>query len=442
MTSKKYTGKWFNPYLEYDKNKVHIGNLTINDNGTIYLEFIFEHDEPQDLIPEYFFNIHHINDQESIKKLCGYVKDQNSNQHLSFTLIHLEIIHFTRGGLTYLKLSAQYAISNFYFTKKYPLRFKSSMMKIDGIDAWLNHTGFKVETDYFKTYFETNITYSQPHSIDLIDTRQERLYFYFRSSLKEHKQLPKLSIDQSTFINYESTNSKRIDELTYLCYKIQNFFSFISLKPAHRIHHQLKIENGKPDPEQNELHTALDLSYLDYSRNIESTVKSEDFLFLYSNYPDKSKDLIPIWISIYDKYKVSFDQYFDLQYNPNIHPSSKLITICSVLEIFYVHYFNEDPRNLPLKLRNLIQTLPKVFNLLPISENDTIEQIVAVRKYFVHGKESKYFKQENLKLGRLQKLIIQLENIFVVCVLHELTFTEDQIIQMIKKHPWKWGVNK
>ena len=62
--------------------------------------------------------------------------------------------------------------------------------------------------------------------------------------------------------------------------------------------------------------------------------------------------------------------------------------------------------------------------------------------YFVHGKTSEHFHEENTSERSMFKFSIQLENIFKVYVLSELGITDEEITKMITRQPWKWGISR
>lgn len=440
MSIKTFSGKWHVPNEQENESQSFSGILRISENGVITLEFTLGRDEPEKLIPGLEQNLRQINNQAPIPLIVGYAKDLETNNDVGFSLYHLEIVGYTRSGLTHVTLEARYASTILQFKKTEGLKFQSSMMKFEGMDEWLDKNGFEIKSHDDTKQYKTTVEFTQPKPIDIIKTKSEQVYFYFRASSPMFANTNRVTIDQSIFLNWENKDPKSINELIAFSDRLQNFFSFISTYPARRLQHEIRLLKGKYNPKKSNGYLNLDLYYKDRAIQFKDHAKKSDFLFTYSTFGDQSKEILANWISIYEKYTIAFDQYFDMKYNKNLHLTSRLTTMTSILEIVYVKIFDKDPRNLALKLNNLIGAKKELFSSLPISKDNMVEQIVAVRKYFVHGTTSDHFVEENTSERSMLKFSIQLENIFKIFILSELGISDDDISKMITRQPWKWGV--
>ncbi len=439
MPHKTFSGKWRVPSDTESKPQSFSGILNIYETGIITLEFTLERNEQEKVIPGLGQRLRQINNQAPIPLITGYAKDLETNTDISFTLFDLEVIGYSRSGLTHITLEAKYATTVLQFKKEDGVKFQSSMMKFEGIDEWLDENGFEISSVDDPYLYKTNVEYIQPEPINIVQSVSEQVYFYFRAKSPMIANSNRVTIDQSIFINWETEEPKTIEELISFSDRIQNFFSFISTYPTKRLKHEIRVLKGKYDKENHMGYLSLEFYYKDRAAKFEDHAKKSDFLFTYSTFGDQSIEILANWIFIYEKYRIALDQYFDMKYNKNIHLTSRLLTLTSILEITYVKLFDDDPRNLTLKLNNLINRKERVFNSLKISKDNMIEQIVSVRKYFVHGNTSRYFNEENTSQKSLLTFSVQLENIFKVYILSELGIGDEEVTKMIARQPWKWG---
>jgi hypothetical protein len=318
------------------------------------------------------------------------------------------------------------------------------MLKIEGMDSWLDINGFEIKQSRHSKMFATNIKFTQPKPVDVLKTENEHIYFYFRAKSPMFAYSNEVAIKQSIYLNWETETPHSLNESAVFVEKIQNFFTFISFGSRRRLGHELRMFKGKYNAKKPGTYTDHEVFYTEKFSNTTEDFDQEqlDFLFKYTSFQERSLQMIVKWLEVYEKYKIAFDQYFDMQYASSSHHTSKLITLTSILEILYVKYFNEDPRDLARKLNNLIQAKLIVFDLLPISRNNLIEQIVAVRKYFVHGNQARqHFDLNNTTSAKLISINRQLENIFRIYILSELGITDQEIAEFINRKTWLWGVN-
>ena len=439
MATKTFSGKWNVPNESKNESQSFSGILRISENRVITLEFTLENDEPEKVVPGIGQSLRQINNQVPFPLIVGYAKNLETNNDTGFSLFDLEIIGYTRSELTHVTLEAKYATSILQFKRTEGLKFQTSMMKFEGMDEWLDKNGFKIKSHDNTKQYKTTVEFTQPKPIDIIKSDSEQVYFYFRASSPMFANTNRVTIDQSIFVNWESEEPKTLSEIVTFSDRVQNFFSFISTYPSRRLQHQIRLLRGKYDEDNYNRYLDLEFYYKDIAIQFRDYAKKSDFLFTYSTFGDQSKDILVSWISIYEKYTIAFDQYFDMKYNKNLHVTSRLITMTSILEIIYVKIFDKDHRNLALKLNNLIDTKKDLFCSLPVSQNNMVEQIVAIRKYFVHGKSSEHFHEENTSEKSMIKFSIQLENIFKIYILSELGITDVDILKMIKRQPWNWG---
>lgn len=439
MTTKNFSGKWHLPNDQENETQSFSGILRISENGVLTLEFTLERDEPDKVIPGIEQSLRQINNQVPIPLIIGYAKDLGTNNDIGFSLYDLEIIGYTSSGLTHVTLEVRYATTILQFKKTEGLQFQSSMMKFEGMDEWLDKNGFEIKSHDDTKQYKTTVEFTQPKPIDILKTKSEQVYFYFRASSPMFVNTNRVTIDQSIFVNWENEEPKSLGELVSYSDRLQNFFSFISTYPARRIRHQIRLLRGKYDEEKHNGFIDLEFYYKDRANQFRDHSKKSDLLFTYSTFGDQSKEILANWISIYDKFTIAFDQYFDMKYNQNLHVTSRLITLTSILEIVYIRLFDKDP-NLATKLNYFVTNKVDVFGSLPISKGNMVEQIVAVRRYFVHGKTSVHFSEENITERSMIKFSIQLENVFRIYILSELGISDTDITKIINNQPWKWGV--
>jgi hypothetical protein len=134
----------------------------------------------------------------------------------------------------------------------------------------------------------------------------------------------------------------------------------------------------------------------------------------------------------YDTFGSALNQYFDVFHRKNSHTVSIFTSLLSIIEIYFFRKYNNDP-SLNIKLDKLIELNKDVIELFIDEPFEYSKKIVAIRRYYIHGKGE--FSKENLNT-----ITYQLENIFRVILLSEIGFSEDEIIKMINKAPWYWSI--
>lgn len=446
MTTKKYAGVWHFPKKDKTETKAksYPGLLTISELGKILLEFTLPRTVIEEELTEINQNIYRINSQIPIPIIHAKVKNSESLNEVDFTLTDLVMVAYSQSGLTRIVLEAAHAITNFNPCSGNPLIFQTTMVKIEGMDSWLNINGFDIKSSRHSKKFATNIKFTQPKPFDIVKTENEHLYFYFRATSPMFAYSNEVTIKQSIYLNWETETLHTLNESAAFAEKIQNFFTFISFGSRKRLGHELRMLKEKYNSKKPGTYLNHEVFYSEKFSNTTENFDQErfDFLFKYTSFEERSLLIIAKWLEIYEKYKIAFDQYFDMKYAASSHHTSSLITLTSVLEILYVKYFNDDPRDLARKLNNLIQAKSTVFDLLPISRNNLIEQIVTVRKYFVHGNQARqHFDLNNTTSTNLILINRQLENVFRVYILSELGITDQEIMGFINRKTWLWGVN-
>lgn len=432
MNNKVYFGKWYFPRENKDEIITFDGILTIKLQQEITLEFTTENSNYDNFIPSLDAMLSNMNNQIAISYISGIAKDKDTNKDTYFTLIDLEIIEYTSQTLSTFVLQAKRAITSYNIKSLPNLKFESSMMKYDGLDEWADVYGFNINhTEKDSKRFNTTIEYEQPEPIWIEQSDDINFYIYFRVTGPNWVDSHEKVIKQSVFLNVSFNNPKTLDELISLTNKLQDFFSFITYQPCKRITHESRIKSK--DTINHELF------YVDRVKHI-NPIHKKDLMFTYSAYKDRSTSFLSKWLELYEKYEISLTQYFDLKYSIDIHLTSRFITLLSVLEIFYYKCFNDDVASLKLKLDGLLNQCPNIINLFSHVNGNWAQQVVSIRKYFVHGKQDTNFKIENISEDNLLKYSIQLESLFRIHILIELGLSEEEIITMINRHPWKWGV--
>ncbi len=439
MNTKTFSGTWQVPSKAENETRSFSGVLSITENGIITLVFTVDDSEKEKVVPGLLKSLYQINNQIPIPLITGIAKDLETYSDQVFSLFNLEIKDYTSSNLMHISLEAQYCFKSLKVNTIENLKFQLSMMKFEGMDTWFDINGFEIKSNSKTNQLQTTVKFTQPEPIDIFISEKEKAYIYFRASSPILANTNKITINQSVFLNWENDEPKSLIEIINFSDRLQNFFSFISYYPARRLKHQISLLKGKYDPEKPKGFLNLDFYYKDRASHFKDHSKKDDFLFTYSKFGDQSKEILANWFIIYEKYSIALDQYFDMKYNNNLHVNSKLITMTSILEIMYVKIYNKDPRDLSLKLNELIKTKKEIFCYLPISKNNLVEQIVAVRKYFVHGKESIHFIKVNTSDRSMLWLSFQLENIIKIYILSELGISDDDIIKIINYQPWKWG---
>lgn len=428
--NQKFTGYWFVP----DQNKKWYGTLSFSDKNNIYLDFVLTNEEIKDKAPQVLSQLNNINNQTKIPIICGYVKSHNANKDISFTLSQLELINIKRSGLFKITLEAEHALTYNHFNSLQNPFIKSVMLKFDGFDKWIDKNGFDVTEDNKNDKPTTAVGFQQPEAINLIDNEELNAYFYFRATYPAFLvRGPIATIEQSLYLNLEFKEYQAIETVVSHNEKIQNFFTFLFYTPTARIDCQIRLTKDKNA-------TDLDLIYPEIAPDYSNIISHGMYMFYYTDYEEKFPEMFRNWIDLYKLYEPALDQFFDNQYYNNGHVVSKFVSILSIIEIYYHRKFETD-KPLAEKLKEIIQLLASINTELFNYETEFLTETVKIRRYFVHGADTKKnMDAEKFSKEYVSNLVRKLENIFRILILLELGLSEQEIIKLIRRRSWMWGI--
>lgn len=437
LKNQSYTGYWYIPSEEKISIKWY-GTLTINENKEISLDFVLSREDLYNCFPNLDNVLNNINQQVSIPIICGYGKNVKTQNDLGFTLLDLQIIGYSSSGLVSLKLEAKYALTYYHFKDTEDLLFSSSVVKFEGFDQWMDKNGFSILECEQSKQLSTNIKYTQPNPIELLNNDIVKIYFYFRASapaffIRSHQT----EITQSLHLNFEFKSPIPLEEVKFYNEKIQNLFTFIFSQPSQRIVSQVNTNHTTDS-------TASDLIYSDLVKNKSNDFSKWNFIFTYSEVEEQFPIIFQNWLKFYNDYEPALVQYFDNLYLNNGHIISRFISTLSILEIYVSRKcpnLDKKGSGLKIKLEKLILDLGEINTQLFKFKDDFSEEVNLIRKYYVHGNQvtskiEDYMLTKEYITGHIRSL----ENIFKTIILIELGFNQTDIIKFINRQPWCWGI--
>ncbi len=437
-----YTGYWFIP--DNNRNKWS-GTLTITHESRILLEFIITREELIKAAPEVFQQIQNINNQLPIRLVNGYAKNQATKKDFDFTLIDLELISYSESGLIVLTLEAKYCLNHYQIQNQNHLLFTNLMLKLDGFDDWMNKFGFNVNNEHDPKKFSTEIIFSPPKPIRLIENKDLNIYFFFRAKSPGFVNGPKAEMEQSVYLNIEYKKAQNIEVLVNQIEKIQNLFTLINNYPTQRSHCQTKMKHDKRNTIPNIGDREIDFIYRELVPDFSSHINRQSALFSFTNVEKQFPEIFQNWIRVYEIYEPALDQYFDTLYFNQGHIVSRFVNISSVLEIFF---YRKNKKIVKQKdkifLKNILNSLISELSLINERHfnltNEFIEELIIIRRYYVHGTEIKTKPIDSIdQKKKISKYIRSLENIFRIHLLIELGLSQEEISKMIQRKPWQWG---
>lgn len=431
-----YTGYWFIP--DNNRNKWS-GTLTITQESRILLEFIITREELIKVVPEVFQQIQSVNNQLPIRLVNGYAKNQATNKDFGITLIDLELISYSESGLIVLTLEAKYCLNHYQIQNQNHLLFTNLMLKLDGFDDWMNKFGFNVNNEHDPKVFSTEITFSPPEPIMLLENKDLNIYFFFRAKSPGFVNGPKAEMEQSVYLNIEYKKAQNIEVLVNQIEKIQNLFTLINNYPTQRSHCQTKIKHDKRNTIPNIGDREIDFIFKETVPDFSKHINRGSALFSYTKVESQFPDIFQNWINIYEIYEPALDQYFDTLYFNQGHIVSRFVNILSVLEIYHSRKFNQEI-SLKAKIKDLILQLTSINEKHFNFSDDFVEEIILIRKFYVHGTEVKTKLTDAMQQkANISKHIRSLETIFRIHLLIELGLCQEDISKMIERKPWQWG---
>lgn len=437
-----FIGYWFIPN---EVPKKWSGELRITKENRILLDFVLIKEEILIVVPEIFNQIHNINNQDPIPLINGYAKNNNTKTDVYFTLIDLELISYSENGLIAITLEAKFCLNHYQVQKQNHLLFTNLMLKFEGFDHWMNKYGFKVKNENDPKVFSSEISFQPPAPIELLSNKDIIIYFFFRAKSPYSVDGPKAEMEQSVFLNIEFNNPQSLDFLVKQVERFQNLFTFINNYPTRRTYCQTKLKHDKRKAIPNIGDREIDLIYREMVPDFTENISRRSALFTYTDVENQFPDFIQNWIRMYELYEPALDQYFDTLYFNQGHVVSRLVNISSVLEIFYYRKYKKTvkPKD-KIYLKDILNTL--ISELSFINErhynltNEFIEELIIIRRYYVHGTEVKTKPIDPInQKKKIFKYIRSLENIFRIHLLIELGLSQEVISKMIERKPWQWG---
>lgn len=465
---KQIRGKWWIP--TNPDNRV-TGVLTIHTNTSANLELdgsfpeveIFEKDGNKRVISSKI---------ERIDLVLGYGLNgkKYSLNNCDYSGGQLGFFH----GITTQNFHVSIIFEGIHFSNKNEIKMHDVSASLNYLNAWMNP-----KTITWKNESDDDVIRGkriENHKIELNDSINLNL----RTNTHFHGSLTQITLEQRNYIDISSKEPIEFYLFMELIFHFQEFLSLIMLNPAFVT--EIYADNfGESDSSDNkeikEIIVPVKI-YLPHSRLSEQIISKDlnfsDALFTLPEINGDVEAIIQKWFDLCQNQKSMLDLYFASVFTSKQYIQSNFLSKAQCLEVYHRHSENfvqdaMDPllhnkkvdiienlirenENLKIthlksyikkirkfgneptlenRLNSILSNYPDIFSIF-IEDPKSFSKIVADnRNYLTHLEKKKgTIYATNIEL---YYFTVQLEAIIYVCILAELGFKKEKIIEIIQK---------
>jgi hypothetical protein len=348
-----------------------------------------------------------ITEWPTIELVLGYLSNHDDSKTYSIKLHN-----------TYKSFQSQGPLNKFKYTSKETLiapifdrhiqndSYNILMLNSGLIDSWVPITGFDFKSNSDKA-FEISHLYNQPEKIELYKNNDFDIYLFFRASTRFQKRRKSL-INETIFINVETTKEFQFQEFPKIKKSIERLFNLILFKPFLSTTIELKSTdkiNYKVVKKSKELNSGLG--------------KAIDFEVFRKN----SSQIFENWFEKQNKLELAIINFFSVFGQNGVLLENKFITYISILENYHKNHIKKKGY-LKSRLEYLINKSSVGLKLN--SANAYAEKLKITRNYHAHLEEK--HKERSLEINEILKANYLLEFMIHEIFLIEIGINENILI--------------
>ena len=226
------------------------------------------------------------------------------------------------------------------YSEKDDVKFSKVIFTFEGLNEWLNISGFTIEHEFGKNneLQSATLEYSPPQKIRIDLANDDcKVEVLFSSSIPTESSNVEAKFSQIAYISLQSTSSRCIEELRSLVSKIQNFLCFavddvISLQSLQGYSKEITRDIGNNRTQK----IPVEISYKSMPISESSFNKSWIRMLLpYPNIADQFPKMLNQWMEVYEKYEPALDLYFTALYGKILHLEVKFLLLVQGLEALH-----------------------------------------------------------------------------------------------------------
>ena len=376
------------------------------------------------------------------------------------------------GDIHEATLHATMMIVGCHFHTDELVKFRGFTVQYANLNHWINKRAIFSE---FKddTYIAKSL---QPEDTKF---QVDNLTVTFSLATSFLHDIESVHIVEKAFVRTWSDKELSADEHFKFLKRIQDFLSFVMLKPTL----PLKIE-GFTDlrietlSDGKKFHVPVEIYYPVAARVPKpSKIHPSEMLFDLSWVETRIQDLVQNWISRSETLQPVYDLYFSTLYNPNVYSDFKFLTLAQAVETYHRRVFGgkyqPDEQYLDGLYRTLVNAIPSdiekdfrdslkqgklryaneysfrkrlelltahIVEIVPLTfiedgsrQKEFAQKVSDTRNYLTHY--SPELKEKSASTGKeYHELTDKLRAIMEICFLEELGFEANMIHELIKKN--------
>jgi hypothetical protein len=427
MKEEIYTGYW---WLGGDSKNYIQGTLRIKDNKVGRLDIIGKSDDIQRAFPSLHPNADILN-ISNLEIINGYAKGGDEEKDTSFCLVNCLALRHVYSGLDLFEIQPTYILKTILFKTLKEIRFQEVFLKFDHLDDWVSKHGFEINDSRFSKKFVSNVTYSQPDPIILLNNSKYKIYLFFRAYAPIYGAKNSVTISQSVFFNLQFKRRQKLSVVAKHIMQIQDFFSFMVSVPVGKKKIEFRKFTHRSSTKNKSANNTGELLYPDNVKSTEEKMSSKEMLLNFDIVSKNSANIMELWFQKYNELEPVMRFYFDTYYSRYLSPRTRFLNLLFALEIYYKSKIGGRQVAFKSALTQLYKDFYFIVKFLYPTKKSFIEKLLNTRKYFVHDntevkktsiiKEEELFNQSDYLRALLQSIILK-----------ELNFENDLIIDRVK----------
>ena len=334
-------------------------------------------------------------------------------------------------GFSQSKISAIYLFIGCHFNALDDIEFDSCSLEFEGINGWLNITGFD-KPNYNKEKKEYSIKYKTPDNIDVVffENWEAEFWFdfyapgeYFTPTEVHLHQRPILKLlpkHPSKFKDFQNVIT------TFTSFLTVNYFSYPLTKSVifyKKIEKENEYDSGF---DEIELHHPTEIDINKYKNHNNKT----DYLIQYSQYQTQFQQIVQNWFALYNQIEVSINILTECFMERSKPAELHFISLTQALENLHKRCFVSTKMDFLDRMNAIVDYLPeKVKKALLENEVDFTKRIRDNRNYYTHYSDT--YKLKAVSLGELFMISEKLKIILLTSVLKKISFTETEVEKLV-----------
>ncbi|MHB1309070.1 MAG: ApeA N-terminal domain 1-containing protein [Limisphaerales bacterium] len=369
------------------------------------------------------------------------------------------------GGISKSKICVNLLISGAWFGEHEEVAFDSISFSVDGLDQWVNTSGFKVSASLEDK--NVTVSYHAPKEERYSINDEMTLSLGYTLSIPGPPFLTEARVTQSAFLTLKTKEKQPFRTLVSAAYKIVNFLSFCIDKTVTISEITARSDDvvqRLPDSETFPAEMKVVYKSLPFDEKVPD-IKWHSMLLRLPEIRARFSSFISAWFRVYETVEPSIELYFSSRTGAHRFINGRFLAMSQCLETFHRRTTKEvmmDPARYDVLVEALLDSCPKqnqewlrgrlshgnevslrrrLRKIMGPFENelggkaateDVIDLIVNTRNYFTHYSpvlEAKAAVREDL-----WSLCMKMEAVFQLHLMKQLGLADSEVSQILREN--------